>query len=129
MSAGLKTGSKGRKHKMEKKKVRDLGVGVIPPKAACEDRNCAFHGTISLRGRTFSGEVVSTDFNRSATVAWQRHQYINKYERYEVKKSKVRAHNPDCISAKKGDMVTIMESRPISKTKHFVIIEKKEKEE
>jgi small subunit ribosomal protein S17 len=33
-------------------------------------------------------------------------------------------HNPECIHAKEGDMVTVMETRKISKMKSFVIIEK-----
>ena len=32
-------------------------------------------------------------------------------------------HNPDCIDAKEGNLVKIMECRPLSKTKNFVIVE------
>ena len=32
-------------------------------------------------------------------------------------------HNPTCIGAGVGDRVKIMECRPLSKTKHFCIIE------
>ena len=41
------------------------------------------------------------------------------------KRSKLHAHNPPCIDAKPGDIVTIAECRPISKTKSFVIVEVK----
>lgn len=114
--------------KMKKEKVRDIGVDVKPPKKQCDDRKCAFHGTVKLRGRTFTGTVMSTDFNRSAMVEWKRNYYLPKYERYEARKSRVKAHNPDCIAAKKGDKVRIIECRPISKTKNFIIIEKMEKQ-
>jgi len=43
---------------------------------------------------------------------------------YERRYSKVKAHNPDEIDAKVGDVVTIMETRPISKTKNFIVIKK-----
>ena len=50
--------------------------------------------------------------------------YVPKYERYERRHSRIAAHNPDCINAKVGDKVKIAECRPLSKTKHFVVIEK-----
>jgi small subunit ribosomal protein S17 len=112
--------------KTKKAKARNIGVDVKPPKKECNDRHCAFHGNIGLRGRTFVGTVISTDFNRTASVGWKRNYYLPKYERYEPRKSKVKAHNPDCIAAKKGDKVKVMECRPISKTKSFIIIEKVE---
>ena len=78
------------------------------------------HGT---RGRTFTGIVTSDKMQKSVTVEWQRKKFIKKYERYEFKKTKVKAHNPKEIDAKLGDKVRIMETRPISKTKHFTVIE------
>ena len=51
------------------------------------------------------------------------------YERYRVKLSKLKAHNPPCIDAKVGDYVKIRQTRPLSKTKSFVIIEKMGKKE
>jgi len=84
---------------------------------------------VSLRGRTFIGVVVSSKSQKTATVEWVRKQYVPKYERYEKKRTKIQVHNPESIDAKEGDKVKIMECRPISKTKHFVIIEKMGKEE
>ena len=46
-----------------------------------------------------------------------------KYERYERRKSKMIVYNPECIDAKKGDVVKVAECRPLSKTKSFVVIE------
>ncbi|MEM3373835.1 MAG: 30S ribosomal protein S17 [Candidatus Woesearchaeota archaeon] len=78
---------------------------------------------IKTRGRTFIGEVISAKAQRTVTVQWLRRVYVPKYERYYQKKSKVKAHNPDEISAKEGDKVVIKECRPISKTKKFVVVE------
>lgn len=111
---------------MKKEQGRNIGVDVKAPKGTCVDRHCPFHGSLSLHGRMFTGKVISTDFNKTAKIEWERSQYISKYERYQVKRTRIKVHNPDCIAAKIGDMVTVMECRPISKTKNFVIIQKGE---
>jgi ribosomal protein uS17 len=79
---------------------------------------------LPTHGRTFTGIVVSGKMSRTVTVAWERRHYVPKYQRYERRYSKVKAHNPDSIDAKVGDKVTIMETRPISKTKNFIVIKK-----
>jgi small subunit ribosomal protein S17 len=78
---------------------------------------------LKVHGREFVGVVTSDKMSRTVTVAWDRRQFIPKYERYEKKLSKVKAHNPESINAKEGDKVRIKECRPLSKTKNFVVIE------
>jgi len=90
----------------------------------CNDAKCSVHGTVTTRGREFAGTVVKTDAHKSATVEWTRTYPIPKFERYEKRKTRLRVHNPSCITAIKGDLVQIKETRPLSKTKKFVIIEK-----
>ncbi len=90
----------------------------------CSDKNCPIHGSLKLRGRTFTERVVSAKSHRTATIEIERRHYIPKYERYEKRKTRLQVHNPDCINAKEGDVVKVQECRPISKTKHFVIIKK-----
>ena len=75
-------------------------------------------------GRTFVGTVVAAKMQNTATVEWERSRYIPKYERFEKLTTRIKAHNPDDIDAKKGDVVRIKECRPLSKTKHFIITEK-----
>jgi small subunit ribosomal protein S17 len=79
--------------------------------------------TLKTRGRTFIGQVISSKAQKTVTVEWQRRVYIPKYERYQTKRSRVKAHNPVEMSAKEGDNVIIKECRPISKTKKFVVVE------
>jgi len=79
--------------------------------------------TLSGRGRKFTGTVVSDKMSKTVSVMWESRKYIPKYERYEKKRTKVKAHNPEEIDAKKGDIVIIEETRPISKTKNFIVIE------
>lgn len=80
--------------------------------------------TIKTRGRTFTGIVIAAKMQSTATVEWERRQKSRKFERYEKARTRVKAHNPPEIDAKKGDIVKIMECRPLSKTKNFIIIEK-----
>lgn len=108
----------------KKNKVRNIGVSVKAPEKECNDANCPFHGSLSVRGRIFTGVVIGKDLNRTITVEWPRVIYLHKFERYEKKRSRVKAHNPECLNANVGDKVTIMETRPISKSKKFAVIEK-----
>ena len=82
---------------------------------------------IGTRGRTFKGKVVSDKAQKTVTVEWMRRVYVPKYERYLIKRSKVKAHVPDEVSVKEGDFVVIKETRPISKTKKFVVVEVQKK--
>lgn len=95
------------------------------PSTTCNDPSCPFHGKLKIRGRMLEGVVVSDKMEKSATVRIDSTRYIPKYERYERRHSKITAHNPPCIDAKIGDKVKIAECRPLSKTKSFVIVEKK----
>jgi len=90
----------------------------------CNDKKCPFHGTTRLRGLVLEGTIIKTDTHRSATFEKDRKFYINKFERYEKRRTRLHVHNPPCINAKKGDKVRIMECKPLSKTKNFVIIKK-----
>jgi len=104
--------TKTKKKKSKKKEV------------SCGDKKCAIHGEITTRGRVFEGVVVSDKMQRTVKVEWPRLFYLPKYERYEKRRSRVKAHNPPCINAKVGDRVRIAECRPLAKTVKFVIIEK-----
>jgi small subunit ribosomal protein S17 len=81
-------------------------------------------GKIKLHGRSFVGRVVSTKMQKTVTVEWDRVKYIHKYERNEKRRSRVHAHLPSSIQVKDGDIVKITETRPLSKTKTFVVVEK-----
>lgn len=107
-----------------KKQQKTIGIEVPFPKEKCEDKNCPFHGSLKLRGRIFQGRVISKDTHGSAVIQWERQHYIPKYERYEKRSSKIAVHNPKCLDIQKGDNVKVIETRPISKRKHFVIIQK-----
>lgn len=96
------------------------------PKKTCDDINCPFHGTLSLRGHTLEGIVVSDKMENTVIVRRDYLNYVPKYRRYERRRSNVAAHSPPCLEIKAGDKVRLGECRPISKTVGFVVIEKLE---
>jgi len=106
------------------KKAKDIGYDVKQPEKECDDIYCPFHGKLSVRGKILEGKVASSKMQRTVIVERGYLHRIPKYERYEKRHSRIAAHNPECINAKKGDRVKIAECRPLSKTKHFVVIEK-----
>src|SRR3989344_3548555 len=107
-----------------KKQSRDIGMGIATPKESCDDKNCPFHGEIKVRGRIFTGHVVSAKRHKTAKIEWERRYPLTKYERYERRRSSIHAHNPPCINAKEGDLVKAIECRPLSKTKTAIIVER-----
>ena len=78
--------------------------------------------TLIPHGRKFTGTVINAKAQKTATVEWYWKKYSPKYERYEQKRTRIKAHNE--LNAEKGDKVIIQECRPISKTKNFVIVKK-----
>ena len=106
--------------------IRDIGIDVVPPTSECNDPNCPFHGSLSVRGQTIDGVVATVKMNKTVVVERNYMRYVQKYERYEKRSSRYSAHAPACLGLKVGDRVRIAECRPISKTVSFVVIEKKE---
>jgi small subunit ribosomal protein S17 len=68
------------------------------------------------------GVVVSDKMQDTAVVAVSRYTKHPKYKKYMKSTKKYHAHNPG-NKAKEGDQVTIRSCRPLSKTKHFEIVE------
>ncbi len=112
-----------KKAKNEEKAVEEKAEIVSRSSSECNDKKCPFHGKIRTRGMVFVGNVKKTDLHRTATVEFRRQFFLQKYERREIRFSRIKAHNPICINACVGDQVKIMETRPISKTKNFVVIQ------
>ena len=94
------------------------------PKKTCDDRNCPFHGTLSVRGRVLEGIVHTARMDKTVIVDREFLEFSSKFIRYERRHGHIPSHNPPCIDAKEGDRVKIAECRPISKTVSFVVVEK-----
>lgn len=72
-------------------------------------------------GRTLTGRVVSNKMDKSIVVLIERRVKHPVYGKYVTRSTKLKAHdqNNDC---RIGDLVTITESRPISKTKSWTLV-------
>ena len=103
--------------------VRNIGISVSPPRKLCEDLNCPFHGKLSVRGRVFSGTLVSAKAHKMVVVEHQYSRPVPKYKRFERSKSKMHAYAPECMDVHEGKKVRIAECRPLTKTVAFVVIE------
>lgn len=79
------------------------------------------HGGQKYRGMQLEGLVVSDKAKKTVIVEVNYNRYVYKYERSLRKRSRIPAHNPECISAKQDDLVKIAETRRLSKTKSFVV--------
>lgn len=66
--------------------------------------------------RTASGTVVSTKMEKTITVLVERRIKHPLYGKYIKRSKKIHAHDPENV-CQEGDMVTIEETRPLSKTK------------
>ena len=96
------------------------------PKKTCDDINCPFHGTLSLRGHSLEGIVISDKMEKTIIVRRDYLNYVPKFKRYERRRSHIPAHSPPCLEIKTGDRVRLAECRSVSKTVSFVVIEKLE---
>jgi small subunit ribosomal protein S17 len=99
-------------------------ASIRKPERSCDDPNCPFHGSLSIRGRVLKGRVTSDKMDKTVIVRRDFLRYAPKYKRYERRHSHIPAHNPPCVKASENDRVKIAECRPISKTVSFVVVEK-----
>jgi small subunit ribosomal protein S17 len=71
--------------------------------------------------RTVDGKVVSNKMNKSVTVAIERKVPHPVYGKYIRRTTKVVAHD-EANACQEGDLVTIKECRPLSKTKSWLVV-------
>ena len=116
---------KEEKTKSAAKKEIDAAISETKfrPKETCSDSHCPFHGGARVRGRTFTGKVMKDVFHKTATIEFPRLFFIPKYDRYEKRRTRIKVHVPSCIAIKPGSVIKIGETRPISKTKNFVVVD------
>ncbi|MDI9620064.1 MAG: 30S ribosomal protein S17 [Candidatus Nezhaarchaeota archaeon] len=106
-------------------KARNVGVpGVQVPEKACNDVDCPYHGSLSVRGKILEGTLISVKMRKTATILHEYTLYVKKYERYERRRKKIHAHLPPCLNVNVGDKVIVGECRPLAKTVSFVVLGK-----
>lgn len=74
------------------------------------------------RTRTAMGKVVSSKMDKTITVLVERRVKHPVYGKYITRSSKVHAHDED-NQCRIGDLVTVAESRPLSRTKTWKLVE------
>ena len=71
--------------------------------------------------RVLTGKVVSDAADKTVTVLVERRLKHPVYKKFIKRSSKFLAHD-EGNTAKVGDTVSIIESRPISKRKHWMLV-------
>lgn len=72
------------------------------------------------KGKVLSGVVVSDKMKDTIVVSIESYEKHPKYDKYIKRRKKFKAHDAG-NTAKIGDKVEIVETRPISKDKHFML--------
>ena len=106
---------------------KNVGLGFKTPKEAVDgtyiDKKCPFTGNVSIRGRILRGMVVSTKMRNTVVVRRNYLHYIPKYNRFEKRHTNISVHcSPAFETIKEGDIVTVGQCRPLSKTVRFNVL-------
>ncbi|OXV11409.1 hypothetical protein Egran_00832 [Elaphomyces granulatus] len=88
----------------------------------CADKKCPFTGGVSIRGRILTGRVVSTKMHRTIIIRREYLHFIPKYARYEKRHKNLAAHVSPAFRVEEGDVVTVGQCRPLSKTVRFNVL-------
>jgi len=118
---------KGQRKERVERYVRNVGLGFKTPKEAIDgtyiDKKCPFTGDVSIRGRILTGIVVKTKMMRTIVIRRDYLHYVRKYNRFEKRHKNISAHCSPCFrDIKVGDIVTVGECRPLSKTVRFNVL-------
>jgi len=106
--------------------IKSVGLGIKTPASAIEgsyvDKKCPFTGNVSIRGRILKGLVISTKMRRTIVVRRDYLHFIRKYRRFEKRHTNIAVHCSPAFPVKEGDIVTIGQCRPLSKTIRFNVV-------
>merc|ERR1712139_372233 len=117
----------GTKSKKTLRYHRSVGLGFKTPREAIEgtyiDKKCPFTGDVSIRGRILTGVVQKMKMQRTIVIRRDYLHYIKKYNRFEKRHRNMSVHLSPCFrDVALGDVVTVGECRPLSKTVRFNVL-------
>ena len=133
-SKSLITKLKNAQKKKRKKRMKAIryfkkvGLGFNTPTDAIKsnyvDKKCPFTGNISIRGRILKGMVLSCGKMKNTIIVRRDYlHWVKKYSRYQKHHSNIPAHcSPAFKRISEGDIVTIGQCRPLSKTVRFNVL-------
>ncbi|OQV16447.1 40S ribosomal protein S11 [Hypsibius exemplaris] len=107
--------------------VKNVGLGFKTPREASEghyvDKKCPFTGGVHIRGRIFAGVVQKLKMQRTIVIRRDYLHYYRKYNRFEKRHKNMSVHMSPCFrDVNIGDVVTVGECRPLSKTVRFNVL-------
>merc|ERR1711865_873179 len=107
---------------------KKIGLGFKTPQTAIDgdyvDHKCPFTGDVAIRGKIFKGVVISNKMQRTIVIRRDYLHYIKKYNRFEKRHKTMSVHCSPAFRLKIGDVVTVGQCRPISKTVRFNVLRK-----
>merc|ERR1712198_730533 len=111
----------------EQRFTKSVGLGFKTPREAIEgtyiDKKCPFTGNVSIRGRILTGLIHSMKMKRTLVIRRDYLHFIKKYQRYEKRHKTLSAHISPCFrDVNLGDLVTVGQCRPLSKTVRFNVL-------
>merc|ERR1712212_1302754 len=118
---------KGQKPGKPQRYHRNVGLGFKTPREAISgmyiDKKCPFTGLVQIRGRILTGVVQKMKMQRTIVIRREDLHFIRKYKRFEKRHRNISAHCSPCFrDVAQGDVVTVGECRPLSKTVRFNVI-------
>ena len=117
----------GKKSNKSLRYVRNVGLGFKTPQEAVTgtwvDKKCPFTGNVSIRGRILTGVVTKMKMQRTIVIRRDYLHFVKKYRRFEKRHKNLSAHcSPAFRDLQLGDLVTVGECRPLSKTVRFNVL-------
>merc|ERR1712080_688510 len=106
---------------------KNVGLGFKTPKEAIEgnyiDKKCPWTGNVAIRGRILKGMCISANkMSRTIVIRRDYLHFIPKYQRFEKRHRNIPVHCSPCFRVKEGDIVTVGQCRPLSKTVRFNVM-------
>ncbi|KAI9585768.1 hypothetical protein GQX74_001615 [Glossina fuscipes] len=117
----------GTTKKKSLRRYRDIGLGFKTPREAIDgtyiDKKCPFTGNVRIRGRILTGAVRKCKMQRTIVIRRDYLHFVRKYSRFEKRHRNMSVHLSPCFrDVEIGDIVTVGECRPLSKTVRFNVL-------
>eukprot|EP00937_MAST-01D_sp_MAST-1D-sp2_P002253 g2253.t1 len=116
----------GKKASGSNRWYKDVGLGFKTPQEAIKgnyvDKKCPFTGNVAIRGKLLKGVIVTSKMKNTIIVRRDYLNFVSKYKRFEKRHKNTAAHVSPCFRVKEGDVVTVGQCRPLSKTVRFNVL-------